>query len=175
MKDLVRQKIAVEPAVADLLLKQIQVEATAAEGYLAMAGWCAMHGFENSSEFYYKQASDERGHMRKVHRFLCDMGIQPVSASPGDVEHNFSTLRSVFEKSLEMEIAVTESIHSIMAAARKNNDYVTERFLTWFIDEQVEEEYVARRALELMDLFGEDSQGLALFDERVLNISYEQN
>lgn len=174
MKDLMRQKIAVDQKVADLLIKQIQVESTSSANYLAMAGWCSMQGYENSAEFFFNQSNEERGHMLKIFKFLADMGIQPQVAKVGAVNHEFSSLRDVFETSLEMEIAVSDSIHEIVSACKKVNDYRTERFMNWFVDEQVEEEFIARRALEIMDLLGEDQKGLFMFDERVNNISYEK-
>lgn len=174
MKDLMRQKIAVDQKVADLLIKQIQIESKSSANYLAMAGWCSMQGYENSADFFFEQSNEEREHMLKIYKFLADMGIQPKVAEVGAVEHDYASLREIFETSLEMEIAVTESINEIMATCKKVNDFRTERFLNWFIDEQLEEEYIARRAIELMDLLGEDQKGLFMFDERVKSISYEK-
>lgn len=72
-----------------------------------------------------------------------------------------------------MEIGVTDSIHEIVKECRKNNDIATEEFMRWFVQEQIEEEYVARRALELFDVLGEDKLALGMFEERILQITYQ--
>lgn len=172
MKDLLRQKIAVDPKVADMLIKQIQMETTSSAAYLAMAGWCDMQGLEKTAKFFYKQSDEERGHMLKIYKYLADMGVQPVVAEVSKVEHEFDSLKTVFETTLDMELAVTDAIHEIVQTCKKVNDHRTELFLNWFITEQVEEEYVARRALEILDLVGEDPRGLYMFDERINSISY---
>ena len=172
MKDLIRQKIAVDQKVADLLAKQMQIESTSSAAYLAMAGWCAMQGLEKTSDFYYKQSDEERSHMLKIHKYLADMGVHPVAAPASEVQYEFSSLKEVLELTLDMEIAVTEAIHELLLTCKKVNDYRTELFLHWFVDEQVEEEYVARRALEILELVGEDPRGRYMFDERINSISY---
>jgi len=43
-------------------------------------------------------------------------------------------------------------------------------FLNWFVEEQREEETLARRAVELFDLIGEDGVGLWTIDKEILNL-----
>ena len=71
-----------------------------------------------------------------------------------------------------MEMAVTDAIHNIMNVCRKANDVATEEFMRWFVQEQIEEEYVARRILELFDVLGEDKIALGMIEERVLDVAY---
>ena len=44
--------------------------------------------------------------------------------------------------------------------------------MKWFVQEQIEEEYIARRALELFDVLGEDKIALGMIEERILSITY---
>ncbi|MEQ9050211.1 MAG: ferritin-like domain-containing protein, partial [Marinoscillum sp.] len=95
-----------------------------------------------------------------------------ISPSIGESQHEFASLRSVFETALEAEIAVTDSIHDMVRVCRKEGDIATEEFLRWFVQEQIEEEFVARRTLELFDVLGEDKIALGMIEERVLSIEY---
>ncbi|MEL7005113.1 MAG: hypothetical protein AAFN93_20590 [Bacteroidota bacterium] len=52
--------------------------------------------------------------------------------------------------------------------------FCTEEFMRWFVQEQIEEEYVARRCLELFDVLGEDKIALGMIEERVLDIEYDE-
>ena len=45
--------------------------------------------------------------------------------------------------------------------------------MRWFVKEQIEEEYVARRALELFDVLGEDKIALGMIEERILDVAYD--
>ena len=48
--------------------------------------------------------------------------------------------------------------------------FTTMNFLNWFVEEQREEETLARRAVELFDLIGEDGVGLWTIDKEILNL-----
>ena len=172
MKDLLRQSTSVDEAVSDLINKQIKMEAQSSYAYLGMAAWCDMNGWENSADFFYTQSDEERIHMLKLFRYLADAGAVPVPPTVEPASSDYASLREVFEAALEAEIAVTTSINTIVSMCRQKNDFATESFMQWFINEQIEEEFVARRALELIDLLGTDNQGLIMFDERVNSISY---
>lgn len=174
MKDLMRHSTAISEDIAILLNKQIQLEAQASASYLAKAAWCDANGFENSADFFFAQSDEERAHMLKIFKYMSDMGASPVSPSVKETNHDFSSLRDVFETALEQEIAVTDAIGHLVAACRKVNDFATEELMRWFVAEQVEEEFVARRAIELLDMLSSDQNGLVMFDERVNKISYSK-
>ncbi len=173
MKDIIRSRSVLKDEVIEAINKQIKMEATSASAYLAMAAWCEIRGYENSATFFFKQSDEERGHQLKLFHYLTDMEAEAISPATGDVEHEFPSLRSVFEKALQHEISVSESIHDLVRLTRKEGDIATEEFLRWFVQEQIEEEYVARRCLELFDVLGEDQIALGMFEERVLAIEYD--
>lgn len=101
------------------------------------------------------------------------MGGRAVSPDTTNVQIEFESLRGVFEQALQQEIAVTQSFNRIADRCQKSKDYVTFTFLQWFLKEQIEEEYVARRALELFEVIGEEGTGLYEIDKRVPKIKYE--
>ena len=173
MKDILRRHQVLKQEIVDIINKQIKMEAHSSAGYLAMAAWCDVRGYDNSAAFFFKQSDEERKHQMRLFHYLADMECDVVSPAIGESQHDFPTLRSVFEKSLEMEINVTDAIHDIVRECRKVGDIATEEFMRWFVQEQIEEEYVARRALELFDVLGEDKIALGMFEERILEIEYE--
>ena len=172
MKDILRRHHILKEEIVDILNKQIKMEAHSSAAYLAMASWCDVRGYDNSAEFFFTQSEEERKHQLKLFHYVVDMECDAVSPSIGDSQHDFGSLREVFEKALEMEIAVSDSIHEIVLECRKHNDIATEEWMRWFVMEQIEEEYIARRALELFDVLGEDKIALGMFEERILGIEY---
>ena len=172
MKDLVRIKSLISTELETLLNQQIKKEAHSAALYLSMASWCDRNGFDNSAEYFYKQSDEERAHQLKIFHYLADMGGTAVSPDVNNVKIEFSSFREIFEDALEAEIAITQSFKNIAAKCHKEHDYVTLEFLNWFFREQREEEYKARRALELFDLIGEEGTGRWEIDKHVQKIAY---
>lgn len=173
MKDLVRLKTSLSEEIENILNEQIKIEGVSSFKYLAMASWCGEHGFENSEDFFLAQADEERNHMLKIFKYIGDMGGKPYSPEVTGISHDYSSLREVFETALEQEVAVSRAIHRIVDLCRKQQDYTTDNFMQWFIQEQVEEEYIARRMVELFTVIGEDTPGgLYMIDKAVPEITY---
>ena len=173
MKDLLRRHQVLKEEIVDIINKQIKMESHSSAAYLALAAWCDVRGYDNSAAHFFTQSEEERKHQLKFFHYLVDMECDAVSPSIGDSKHDFATLREVFEHALEMEIAVTDAIHDIVRECRKQGDIATEEFLRWFVQEQIEEEYVARQCLELFDVLGEDKIALGMIEERIPNIEYD--
>lgn len=154
----------------DLLNRQIGMEAESSAAYLSMASWCEMTGYENSAQFLYMHSDEERGHMLKLFHYVNEAGGHAKQPEITGIQQNFSSLREVFEGILQHEIAVTNSINEIVNHCYQIKDFTTMNFLNWFVEEQREEETLARRAVELFDLIGEDGVGLWTIDREILRL-----
>jgi ferritin len=167
MKDLLRHRTSLKEEVEILLNNQVKMEAEASAKYLAMASWCDRNGYRKSASYFLKQSEEERAHMLKIFKYIMEVGGTAISPEVPAVKQEFATFRSVFESALQSEISVTQSINRIVTTSRNVEDYATESFLQWFVNEQIEEEDNARRALELFDVIGEDGSGRYLIDKEV--------
>ena len=119
---------------------QIAREFAAAHQYVAIGAHYAAETFPQLSEFFYKQAEEEREHAMKMVNYLIDRGVQPdiggVNAPKGVFGDHVEPIRLA----LEQERQVTVKISELFEIARETRDYTSEQFMTWFLDEQVEEE-----------------------------------
>ncbi|RYZ96639.1 MAG: ferritin [Sphingobacteriaceae bacterium] len=138
-----------------------------------LASWCDRNGFDNSADYFFKQSEEERGHQLKFYKYILDMGGTAISPEVTNIKIEYNSFREVFEEALDQEVSVTESIKAIAARCHKEQDYVTLEFLNWFFKEQREEEYKARRALELFDVIGEQGTGRWEIDHHVSKIKYD--
>lgn len=172
MKDLIREKSLISTEIESLLNQQIRKEAQSSSIYLAMASWCDKMGFEGSANYFFKQAEEERQHQLKFFKYVLDMGGAAISPEVTGIKIEYNSFREVFEDALNQEINVTQSIKNIAARCHKEQDYVTMEFLNWFLKEQREEEYKARRALQLFDVIGEEGTGRWQIDKHVGGIEY---
>ena len=171
MKDIIRMKTSLSEEIESLLNNQVKMESKSSGIYLAMAAYCDQLGFENSSEFFFTQADEERQHMLKIFRYISDAGGTPISPDITEVPQEFGSFRGVFESALEQEIEVTKAINKILSAAYKEGDHATANFLQWFVQEQQEEEFTARKRVELFDVIGEEGIGRYMIDQKIPEIS----
>lgn len=172
MKDIMRVKCLLSTEVEMLINQQIKKEAYSSAIYLSMASWCNRNGFDYSADYFFKQAEEERHHQLKFFKYVLDMGGNAVSPEITNVKSEYNSFREVFEEALEQEVNITQSIKNIAANCMKEADFVTIEFLNWFFREQREEEYKARRALELFDVIGEEGTGRWEIDKHVGKIEY---
>ena len=150
-----------------LLNKQIVMEGESAAAYLSMASWCETKGYETSANFLYKHSDEERMHMLKLFRYVNAAGGHALQPEFSKIKHTFKSLREVFETVLEHELEVTKSINHIVDHCFQIKDFATFNFLQWYVMEQREEETLARRAVELFDLIGEEGVGLWMIDQEL--------
>lgn len=166
-----KQKITPKRSITEetekLLNKQIMMEGTSSAAYLSMASWCEGHGYEVSSGFLYRHAEEERMHMLKLFRYVNAAGGHALQPEISGLKHSFENLREVFESVLHHEIEVTKSINSIVDHCFQIKDFATFNFLQWYVMEQREEETIARRAVELFELIGEEGVGLYMIDQEI--------
>lgn len=174
MRDLLRQRTSLKEEIEILLNNQVKMEAEASSKYLAMASWCDRNGYKNSASYFMKQAEEERGHMLKIFNYIMTIGGTAVSPEVPAVKQEYASFRSVFEAALQSEISVTQSINRIVTQTRKEEDYATESFIQWFVNEQIEEEDNARRAVELFDVIGEEGTGRYQIDKAIAKINSEE-
>jgi ferritin len=172
MKDLLRIKSLISTEIEVLLNQQVKKEAYSSSVYLSMASWCNRNGYDFSADYFFKQAEEERMHQLKFFKYILDMGGNSVSPEVTGIKQEYNSFREVFEEALDQEINVTNSIKNIYARCMKEQDFVTMEFLNWFLKEQREEEYKARRALELFEVIGEEGTGRWQIDKHVGEIKY---
>jgi ferritin len=150
-----------------LLNNQIFMEGKSAAAYLSMGSWCETKGYESSSQFLFKHSDEERMHMLKLIHYVNTAGGHGLQPEITKIKHTFKSLREVFETVLDHEIEVTKSINSIVDHCFKIKDFATFNFLQWYVMEQREEETLARRAVELFNLIGEEGVGLWMIDQEI--------
>ncbi len=173
MKDLLKLKSSLSEEIENILNAQVKIEAHASALYLAMSAWCDDQGLDNAAHFFAKQSDEERGHMLKLFNYISNRGGRAISPEINNIPTDFESFRGVFEQTLEQEMFVTEQFNNIADRCMKSKDYVTFNFVQWFLEEQVEEEYVARRILELFDVIGEEGTGRWEIDKHLVKVTFD--
>jgi bacterioferritin B len=124
----------------EALNDQIGREFLAAHQYTAIAAFYDRQTFPRLAKFFYDQAEEERGHAMKMIGYLRDTGSDAVLGDIPAPKNDFADHVEPIRLALEHERKVTVSIAGLFEIARQTDDYASESFMQWFVDEQVEEE-----------------------------------
>ena len=135
----------------EALNNQIGREFLAAHQYTAIAGFYDRLTFPRLARFFYDQADEERGHAMKMIGYLRDTGADVQLGEIPAPRNEFTDHVEPIRLALENERKVTVSIASIFQIARETDDFASESFMQWFVDEQVEEETTMDALLQVAE------------------------
>lgn len=157
--------------INNLLNKQVELESSSSNVYLAMASWAEVQGFEGISSFLYKHSDEERMHMLKLMKFINERGGHALVPTLKSVKSTYKSVQELFEQILEHEIGVSGEINKLVDECLKEKDYTTHNFLQWYVSEQIEEERLARTVLDKLKMIGGDKSGMYLFDRDLMQMA----
>jgi bacterioferritin B len=135
----------------EALNDQIGRELNAAHQYTAVAAYYDQETFPRLAKFFYDQAEEERGHAMKMVGYLRDTGANLRLGEIKAPRPSFADHIEPIRLALEHEKKVTVSISGLFEIARETNDYASESFMQWFVDEQVEEEATMDSLLQVAE------------------------
>ncbi len=151
--------------VVQALNDQLNMELYSAYIYQAMAAQFHSEGREGFANWFDAQAREELEHARKIYDHLNERGERVELEAVDKPPFSWDSVLDAFQDALEHEKKVTESINNLVALARENDDYATESFLQWFVDEQVEEEDSVGAIVEKLERL--DETGLMVLDREL--------
>ncbi|MFP5041050.1 ferritin [Parasediminibacterium sp. JCM 36343] len=155
----------------EALNAQVKIEADASHQYLATAAWLeSQPGLDGLTQFFYKQAQEEREHMTRLMHYIAMRKGKALVQSLNPPQQAFKDLKEVFELFLRNEQEVTKSINQWVGIALNEGDYITFQFWQWYLKEQLEEENQATKMLDELSLIGENRAALYSFDKDILNV-----
>lgn len=157
-----------KPKIEELLVLQIEKEAYSSNLYLSMACWAENNGLKGVSQWLYAQAEEEHMHMLKFIKFVNERGGKAVISAIQKPDSEFTSVSKLFERVLEHEQYVSESINDIVEACLQTKDHTTHAWIQWFVTEQIEEEASVQEILDKLKLVG--SQNMYIFDRDILSM-----
>ncbi len=141
--------------LASAFNQQIGNEFGASMQYVAIAAHFQQKQLTLLAKLFMEQADEERTHAMKFVQYVLDTKGElalPAIAAP---KPTFSSAEDAVAAALAWEEDVTRQIGKLMDLAVKENDYLAQSFLQWFIDEQLEEVVKMDRLLSVIRQSGE--------------------
>lgn len=135
--------------------EQIGHEFGASMQYVSIAAHFSQRQLQLLAKLFFDQAEEERQHAMKFVRYLLDTKADlQIPAIPPPAP-TFASAEDAVGAALKWEQEVTRQITALMDLAVKQNDYLAQSFLQWFIDEQLEEVVKMDRLLSIIKQSGE--------------------
>lgn len=160
-----------KPNVEKALIEQIKLEEHSSRIYMAMAIWCETKGYNGAAEFLFTHSDEERFHQTKMIQYVNDKGGHAKLMALDAPESEYKSLLEIFEHVLEHEMVVTNAINNLYEIAFNEKDYTTSQFLQWYIEEQIEEESLAKEILDKFKLAGNEAGGLFHIDKELAEMA----
>lgn len=158
----------------EALNKHLNNEFFSAYLYLGMSAKCQELGLKGAATWFMAQYNEEMDHAMRFYNYILDQGEKIELLDIKKSEINVTTLKELFEKTLEHERVVTQYINELMDLALQEKDHATMAFLQWFVTEQIEEESTVADILDQLKLVENSGNGLFMIDrelgQRQLNV-----
>lgn len=141
---------------------QIGHELSASHQYLAVATYFGLQSLTGWEQLFDAQSDEERGHARKIIKFLQEVGREPKYDAISAAQGNYSSAVEALEQCLSWEQLVSKQFQDMAKLAIEEGDFTGFQFLQWFIEEQVEEESKMQMLIDIV------RSGVNLFEAQAL-------
>ncbi len=151
---------------------QINAEFWSAYLYLSMAMDAEAKGLKGVANWFRIQFREEQDHATIFMNYLASRDAKVELKAIDAVRTEWASPIEMFTDTLEHERKVTAMIHNLASIAHKENDFASANMLTWFVNEQVEEEENARDMIQAFDAVEGNKFGLYMLDKELATRTY---
>lgn len=150
--------------MAQAISDQVTLELTASIVYLQLAIELESQDLTGMGSWMRAQAEEEQAHAARFIAHAVSRGAAPQIGTIEAPTFTGSQPLELFEAALGHEEKVSESIRELYRTAQREGDIDVVPLLTWFIDEQLEEEATVGEIVGRLKLVGDDGSGLLRMD-----------
>ncbi len=143
--------------VVDAINTQVGEELFASNQYKAIALHFDRETLPELSQYFHIQSQEEHSHAMKMLQYLNDLNEHAMVPAVAAPKNHFEAASECVELALNQEIKVTKQINSLVEIAMQENDHLTQEFLRWFVNEQIEEVSSMSDLLDVVKRAGEDN------------------
>ncbi len=143
--------------IVDAFNRQIGNELGASNQYVAIASHFSEENLDELSQFFFRQAEEEREHAMKFVHFILDVGGHVEIPQIAEPKNKFETAAEAVQASLDWEQEVTQQIYGLVELCQEERNHIALRFLDWFVTEQLEEVSLMDSLLGIVKRAGEDN------------------
>ncbi|NHJ39081.1 MAG: ferritin [Asgard group archaeon] len=135
---------------------QIKEELESGYIYLSMSYWLKEHVFNNLAHWYYVQAQEEYAHAKKFMDYIVETGGKVEFLDIKKPKTDWKSVKEIIDTGLAHEKHITGKITELVKLMEKLGELQPRSLLTWFIDEQIEEEANAQELIDIHAAYNND-------------------
>ena len=150
--------------MTDAINEQINAELYSGYLYVSMAAYFEDLQLPGCAHWMTVQSQEEMTHALRLYKHLIDRGGRALMKPIEGPETEWDSPLACFQAVAEHEAKVTSLINGLMSLAREENDFASESFLHWFVNEQVEEEASAAEVVGKIKMVEQTQGGLYMLD-----------
>ncbi len=158
----------------DAINAQINAELWSAYLYLSMSMDAEAKGHKGVANWFFVQFQEEQDHARIFMNYLNSRDAKVELKPIAEVDIKWDSVLDMFKQTLEHEKKVTALINNLAAIANEDRDFASINRITWFIDEQVEEEESARDMIAAFEAVEDNKYGMYMLDKELAARTYTQ-
>ncbi len=153
--------------LVDAINDQINFELYSAFIYLSMGTWLEEQNLSGMAHWMEIQYQEEFAHAMRFYRHLTERGARVILKQIEAPKTEWKSAYEVFADAYHHETIVTERIYKIGDIADRLGDRSTQSMLTWFYNEQTEEEATTMELRDKLKLIGESIPALLQLDTQL--------
>jgi ferritin len=150
--------------LVDAINDQLNFELYSAFIYLSMGTWLEDQNLTGMAHWMEIQYQEEFAHAMRFYRHLTERGARVVMKQIEAPKTEWKSAYEVFADAYNHETIVTERIYKIGDVADAKGDRSTQSMLTWFYNEQTEEEAKTMELRDKLKLIGDSITALLQLD-----------
>jgi len=155
--------------IRDLLETQLNNELQASYNYLGVSVYYQSKSLDYFAKLFYEQSLEEHEHAMKIKNYLLDRDQFVNLKYIKEAKTDFNSLLEPIEFALNSEKEVTKRISYIYDLALQRKDYLTTQFLSWFLEEQVEEEAQFKNLIDKIKIINDINLAFIILNEKSSN------
>ncbi len=153
--------------LAQAMNDQIKNELESYYIYISMAAYFHDANLDGMAHWMRSQAHEEMIHAMKFFDHLNDRDGRVVLQDLKQLKTEWDSPLDAFRDALNHERFISGKINDLMGIAREEREYASEPLLSWFIDEQVEEEATAGKIVGDLEMVGDDKTAILMMDREL--------
>ena len=159
--------MVISTAMQNAINEQINAELYSAYLYLAMAAYFDSVNLPGCASWMKAQAKEEQSHAMKFYHYIVERGGRVSLKAIGVPPAEWKSALDAFSTAYKHEQHVTDRINKLVELAEKLKDPATTALLTWFVNEQVEEENNASTIVAQLKMIKESTGALFMLDHHL--------
>jgi ferritin len=147
--------------------EQIKHELESFYIYLSMTAYFHEQNLDGMAHWMRCQAHEEMIHAMKFYDHIIDRAGSVKLLDLKQLKTTWKTPLEAWQDAYEHEKFVTGKINNLIKISREENDYTSEPLLSWFLNEQIEEEKNTDKVARELAMVGDSKEGILMLDREL--------